>query len=88
MIRARVIEARAVQQERFAKEKCRLYANGAMQPAQIWERSGRLAIIGDEMFRLRDRRGAELVLGFTHSDYAHMTMLPEATRQALAEDFD
>jgi magnesium chelatase family protein len=35
VIRARVIQARAVQQERFAKEKGRLYANGAMQPAQI-----------------------------------------------------
>ena len=35
VIRARVIQARALQQERFAKERGRLYANGAMQPAQI-----------------------------------------------------
>ncbi|MEE8214440.1 MAG: DUF3501 family protein, partial [Alphaproteobacteria bacterium] len=32
--------------------------------------------------------GAEVVLGFTHPQYAHMAVLPEAVRQALAEDFD
>jgi hypothetical protein len=41
-----------------------------------------------EQIKLFRRPGTELVLGFTHPDYAHMTMLPEATRQALAEDFD
>ena len=34
-----------------------------MQPAQIWEKSGRLAVMGDEMFKLRDRRGQLTVLG-------------------------
>jgi hypothetical protein len=31
---------------------------------------------------------AEIVLGFTHPEYAHMAALPEAVRQALAGDFD
>jgi prolyl-tRNA synthetase len=39
-----------------------------MQPASIWEKSGRLDAIGEEMFRLRDRKGAENVLGFTHEE--------------------
>jgi prolyl-tRNA synthetase len=39
-----------------------------MQPAQIWEKTGRLAVMGEEMFRLRDRKGAELVLGMTHEE--------------------
>jgi prolyl-tRNA synthetase family II len=39
-----------------------------LQPAQIWEKSGRLEIIGDEMFKLRDRRGQLTVLGFTHEE--------------------
>ncbi|HEY2314441.1 MAG TPA: proline--tRNA ligase [Streptosporangiaceae bacterium] len=39
-----------------------------MHPAQIWEKSGRLSIMGDEMFRLEDRKGAELVLGMTHEE--------------------
>ena len=32
--------------------------------------------------------GAEIVAGFTHSEYAHMAVLPEAVRPALAEEFD
>ena len=40
-----------------------------MQPAQIWEKSGRLAVMGEEMFRLRDRKGAEVVLGMTHEEF-------------------
>ena len=39
-----------------------------MHPAQIWERSGRLSVMGDEMFRLTDRKGADLVLGMTHEE--------------------
>jgi prolyl-tRNA synthetase family II len=39
-----------------------------MHPAQIWVKSGRLSIMGEEMFRLRDRKGAEMVLGMTHEE--------------------
>ncbi len=39
-----------------------------MQPAWIWEKSGRLAVMGEEMFRLTDRKGAEVVLGMTHEE--------------------
>ena len=39
-----------------------------MQPASIWERTGRLSIMGEEMFRLKDRKGAEIVLGMTHEE--------------------
>jgi len=39
-----------------------------MQPAQIWEKSGRLEMIGDELFKLRDRRGQLTVLGLTHEE--------------------
>jgi magnesium chelatase family protein len=35
VIRERVVQARAIQQERFCKERGKLYANGAMQPGQI-----------------------------------------------------
>src|SRR4051794_13699175 len=37
-----------------------------MNPAEIWQRSGRYAI--DELFKLSDRRGAELVLAMTHEE--------------------
>ncbi len=31
---------------------------------------------------------AEAVVGFSHPEYAHMTVLPGAVRQALGQDFD
>ena len=31
---------------------------------------------------------AEVVLGFSHENYPHMTVMPEAVRAALAKDFD
>src|ERR1700689_4571723 len=40
----------------------------SMQPQQLWERSGRLAVMGDEMFRLKDRKGAANVLAMTHQE--------------------
>ncbi|HEX5189479.1 MAG TPA: proline--tRNA ligase, partial [Streptosporangiaceae bacterium] len=40
----------------------------SMQPAWIWEKSGRLEVMGEEMFRLKDRKGAEVVLGMTHEE--------------------
>ena len=33
------------------------------------------------------KEGARVVLGFTHPNYGHMSVMPETTRQALAGDF-
>jgi prolyl-tRNA synthetase len=40
----------------------------ALHPRELWEASGRWAVIGDNMFRLKDRKGADLCLGFTHEE--------------------
>jgi prolyl-tRNA synthetase family II len=40
----------------------------SMHPRQLWERSGRVAIMGDELFRLKDRKGADYVLAMTHEE--------------------
>jgi len=40
----------------------------AMHPMRIWEQSGRAEVMGDEMFRLQDRKGADLALGMTHEE--------------------
>jgi hypothetical protein len=32
--------------------------------------------------------GAQVVVGFDHAEYAHMAVMPEGVRQALAGDFD
>ncbi|NLE21508.1 MAG: proline--tRNA ligase [Actinobacteria bacterium] len=39
-----------------------------MQPAEIWQESGRWDAIGEEMFRLKDRKRAEMVLAMTHEE--------------------
>ena len=36
-----------------------------LHPREIWEASGRWALMGDNLFRLKDRKGADLALGFT-----------------------
>ena len=42
-------------------------------PREPWEESGRWATMGDNMFRLKDRKGADLCLGMTHEEI--MTMI-------------
>jgi len=38
------------------------------QPAEIWQESGRWAVYGPEMMRLKDRHGREFALGPTHEE--------------------
>jgi prolyl-tRNA synthetase len=40
----------------------------ALNPAEIWQESGRWSVMGDIMFRLKDRFGRELCLGMTHEE--------------------
>ncbi|HEX7728361.1 MAG TPA: proline--tRNA ligase [Terracidiphilus sp.] len=37
-------------------------------PREPWEQSGRWSVMGDNMFRLKDRKGADLCLGMTHEE--------------------
>ncbi|HYM16348.1 MAG TPA: proline--tRNA ligase [Dehalococcoidia bacterium] len=39
-----------------------------VQPAELWEASGRMRTMGDVLFHLRDRRDREFVLGPTHEE--------------------
>src|SRR6185437_2711397 len=39
-----------------------------IMPAEIWEQSGRWTSMGQNMFRLQDRKGAWLCLGMTHEE--------------------
>ncbi len=40
----------------------------AIHPRELWEASGRWAGMGDTMFRLKDRKGADLCLSMTHEE--------------------
>ncbi len=39
-----------------------------LNPAELWQESGRWDIIGDDMFRLKDRFKRDLCLGMTHEE--------------------
>ena len=40
----------------------------ALNPREVWEASGRWSTMGENMFRLKDRKGADLCLGMTHEE--------------------
>src|SRR5262252_6726388 len=45
----------------------------ALHPAEVWQESGRWDVMGDDMFRLKDRFDRDLCLGMTHEEV--MTIL-------------
>ena len=40
----------------------------AIQPAELWQESGRWGVYGPELWRLKDRNGREFCLGPTHEE--------------------
>jgi len=40
----------------------------ALNPRELWEESGRYSVMGENMFHLKDRKGADLVLAMTHEE--------------------
>ncbi|HET9321667.1 MAG TPA: proline--tRNA ligase [Bryobacteraceae bacterium] len=40
----------------------------ALHPAELWQESGRWNLMGDNMFRLKDRFGRDMCLGMTHEE--------------------
>ncbi len=40
----------------------------ALNPAELWQESGRWDVMGDNMFRLKDRFARDLCLGMTHEE--------------------
>src|SRR5512135_126462 len=39
-----------------------------LNPAEVWQQTGRWDVIGDEMFRLKDRSGRDMCLAMTHEE--------------------
>ncbi len=40
----------------------------ALHPRELWEASGRWSVMGENMFRLKDRKGADFCLGMTEEE--------------------
>jgi prolyl-tRNA synthetase len=57
----------AIVREEMDKIGQEFYLPGIL-PRELWEQSGRWSTMGDNMFRLKDRKGADLCLGMTHEE--------------------
>ena len=57
----------AIVREEMDKIGQEFYLPGIL-PKEPWEESGRWTGMGDNMFRLKDRKGADLCLGMTHEE--------------------
>jgi prolyl-tRNA synthetase len=64
-VRAKIIDVIREEMHRIGAQEFLL---PAMHPADIWQRSGRWDVMGEEMFRVRDRKGADIALGMTHEE--------------------
>jgi prolyl-tRNA synthetase len=64
-VRAKIME---IVREEMNRTGAQEFLLPVMHPAEIWQKSGRWDVMGDEMFRLRDRKGADLALGMTHEE--------------------
>ncbi len=64
-VRTKVIGIIRDEMERIGAQEMLL---PALHPAEPWKRSGRWDLMGAEMFRLTDRRGADHALGMTHEE--------------------
>src|SRR5204862_5298594 len=40
----------------------------ALNPREVWEESGRWTVMGEKMFRLKDRKGVDLCLPMPHEE--------------------
>lgn len=58
----------AIVREEMEKIGAQEFRLPSMHPKEIWEKSGRWDSVGEEMFRLQDRKGADLALGMTHEE--------------------
>ena len=64
-VRAKIIEVIREELNRVGGQE---FLAPIMHPAELWQKSGRWEVMGEEMFRLKDRKGAEFALGMTHEE--------------------
>ncbi len=58
----------AVIREEMEAIGCQEMLYPVINPAEIWQQSGRWDAIGDELFRFKDRKGTDMVLAMTHEE--------------------
>jgi prolyl-tRNA synthetase len=56
-----------------------------LHPAEVWRKSGRYELMGDNLFKLEDRKGADLVLGMTEEELFALTALELSSYRDLPQ---
>ena len=81
-VRARIAQVIREEMDRIGGQEFLL---PVMHPAEAWQRSGRWTTMGEEMFRLRDRRGADVALGMTHEEIFTLLALELSSYRELPQ---
>jgi prolyl-tRNA synthetase len=63
-----VLKICAILREEFARIGAQEFYLPALHPGEIWMESGRWEVMGQNMFRLKDRAGRDMCLGMTHEE--------------------
>jgi prolyl-tRNA synthetase len=56
-----------------------------LHPAEVWRKSGRYELMGENLFKLEDRKGADLVLGMTEEELFALTALELSSYRYLPQ---
>jgi prolyl-tRNA synthetase len=56
-----------------------------LHPAEVWQKSGRYELMGENLFKLEDRKGADLVLGMTEEELFALTALELSSYRDLPQ---
>src|SRR5512140_1187320 len=54
--------------EELEKDGCQELLMPTVQPAELWQESGRWSFYGKELLRFQDRKGGDFCLGPTHEE--------------------
>jgi prolyl-tRNA synthetase len=81
-VRAKIVQVIRDEMDRIGGQEFLL---PVMHPAEVWQRTGRWTTMGEEMFRLRDRKGADLALGMTHEEIFTLLALELSSYRELPQ---
>jgi prolyl-tRNA synthetase len=64
-VRAKIIQVIREELNAIGGQECLL---PSMHPADLWRKTGRWELMGDDMFRVKDRKGSDFALAVTHEE--------------------
>ena len=68
LARRTLLKIEAIVRQEMDKMGAQEFHLPALHPAELWKESGRWEVMGENMFRLRDRGGRDMCLGMTHEE--------------------